>query len=71
MGAGPEHLLHRGLEATLRGQGHAVRTDMVEADSTVAPAEIRTTFELNRLLAPRVRDASESGWLLLGALAES
>lgn len=63
MGAGPGHLLDWGLEAALRHQGHDVRTETVEADSTMAPAEIRTTFELNRLLAPRVRNASEKGWL--------
>ncbi len=63
MGAGPEHLLDWGLEAALREQGHQVRVEIVEADATITPAEIRTTFELNRLLAPRVHSALENGWL--------
>jgi arginase len=59
MGAGPERLLDGGLADELRAAGHQVRIEYIEADSA-APAEIRTAFELNRLLAERVRNAREA-----------
>lgn len=65
MGAGPDRLLEAGLEARLREAGHGVRVERIEADPAAPPAEIRTAFELDRLLAARVRAASEAGWLPL------
>jgi arginase len=39
--------------------GHQTRVEYIEAGSD-APAEIRTAFELNRVVAERVRDAREA-----------
>lgn len=59
MGRGPERLLGAGLEAALRGRGHAVRTEWVEADGSAG--EVATAFQLARSLAERVRDAAAEG----------
>lgn len=63
MGQGPEQLLAAGLEGQLRAAGYEVRVEIIETDPNVPPAEIRTAFELNRILAARVRTVSEEGWL--------
>ncbi len=63
MGLGPERLLGTGLEAQLRAAGYEVQVETVEANPNIPPAEIRTAFELNRLLAARVRTISEEGGL--------
>ncbi len=65
MGRGPDHLVEHGLVTTLRERGHAVQVDRVEVGTARPPAEIRTSFELNRLLAERVADAARAGALSL------
>ena len=61
MGAGPERLLEVGLERTLRESGHTVRTRIAELPPGSWHAEIRTSFELMRMLSIGVREALESG----------
>jgi arginase len=56
MGRGPEYLVSHGLAAVLRAEGHEVWTESVESQ-TEFRAEIKTQFELYRLLAERVREA--------------
>jgi arginase len=63
MGAGPEALLDAGLEKTLRGRGHTVRTKIAEITKGTWRAEIQTSFELMRMLASEVRGARESNRL--------
>jgi arginase len=53
MGAGPEHFIERGLARFLHQRGHAVHVCVIEPESSF-PAEIKTAFELNRLLAKKV-----------------
>lgn len=60
MGGGPEHFLQNGIEQVLRGDGHVVYVDCVEAQSPFK-AEIKTAFELYRTLAGRVSLAYDSG----------
>lgn len=60
MGAGPEHFVENDVEATLRSCGYDVNVDCIETDSTFR-AEIKTAFELYRLLAARVRSAYDNG----------
>ena len=50
MGAGPEHFINNGVESFLRGKGYDVRLDSIKAHASF-PIEIKTAFELNRLLA--------------------
>jgi arginase len=59
-GQGPHHFLRHGLEEILRNQRHAVASEAIEA-KTSFPTEIGTAFELNRLLAQRVKLAREQG----------
>jgi arginase len=59
MGAGPEKLLEAGLERTLRKSGHTVHTKVAEISPDAWHAEIQTSFELMRMLARAVREASE------------
>ena len=54
MGAGPEHFINNGVESYLSARGYDVRLDSIEADASLQ-SEIKTAFELNRLLAVRVR----------------
>ena len=61
MGAGPEALLAAGLEQTLRDKGHRVYTSIAELHDSEWTAEIRTSFELMRMLSGAVREAVESG----------
>ena len=60
MGAGPERLLDVGLERTLRGSGHNVRTRIAHLPPESWQAEIQTSFELMRMLATAVREALDS-----------
>src|SRR5262245_66667517 len=61
-GAGPEHLLRAGLTDHLQRNGHVVAgIQVIEDDSALPPAEIRTAFELARRLAAAVRAARAAG----------
>lgn len=65
MGRGPLHLLERGLVARLWDGGHDVAVDTIEV-ADAPPAEIRTAFEVNRLLAVAARAAAQAGaWPLV------
>lgn len=64
MGRGPAHLLERGLLARLWDDGHEAAVDTIEV-ADAPPAEIRTTFDLNRLLAIATERAVRSGALPL------
>lgn len=56
MGAGPEHFIENGLARILQADGHEVQLESVEARGAF-PTEIKTAFELSRLLAERVFQA--------------
>lgn len=60
MGRGPEHFIGHGACESLRDRGCEVYVDRIEAMGTFM-TEVGTTFELNRLLAERVRTAVNSG----------
>jgi arginase len=60
MGAGPEHLLSRGIETRLRALGHGVSTTIVEAPEG-GPAEIATAFALMASIATIVRGTIAEG----------
>lgn len=60
MGGGPEHFVQKGVEQQLRDSGYEVDTVSIEAPGSFR-AEIKTAFELNRLLAKRVGSAYEAG----------
>jgi arginase len=60
MGAGPEQLLARGLEQSLRAKGHDVLSRLVELPEGWH-AEIETAFSLMRPLAEAVRQARAAG----------
>jgi len=60
MGAGPERLLARGLEQSLRAKGHDVLTRVIELPDGWH-AEIETAFSLMRPLADSVRQARTAG----------
>lgn len=61
MGAGPERLLEAGLESTLRDSGHCVRTKIAQMAPDFWHAEIKTSFELMRMLSTAVGEAQDSG----------
>jgi arginase len=61
MGAGPEALLAAGLEQALREKGHRVHTKIAELPAGEWSAEIRTGFELMRMLSVGVREAVDAG----------
>lgn len=61
MGAGPEALLSAGLDRALRAKGHRVYTRIAELPEGEWTAEIRTSFELMRMLSGAVREAVNSG----------
>jgi arginase len=63
MGAGPEALLAAGIEQALRDRGHAVHTRMAEIDPDTWHSEIKTGFDLMRMLAIAVREARNNGRL--------
>jgi arginase len=60
MGAGPEQLLARGLEQSLRDKGHEVRSRIIELPAEWQ-AEIQTAFSLMRSLAELVREVRTVG----------
>ena len=60
MGRGPEHFVRNGVDETLRYDGHEVHTDIVEVTSSFR-TEIKTAFELHKLVAERVRSAAQQG----------
>ncbi|HEV7843431.1 MAG TPA: arginase family protein [Pyrinomonadaceae bacterium] len=60
MGAGPIHFVQNGVLETLLAQGHDAQVEIIEA-SSLFRAEIKTAFELCRLLAERVREARAEG----------
>jgi arginase len=60
MGRGPEHFVRNGVEETLRQSGNEVHTDTVEATGSFR-TEIKTAFELHKLVAERVRSAAQRG----------
>jgi arginase len=60
MGNGPGHFIQNGVEEELRAEGHQVTVQFIESADSFK-AEIRTAFELYRLLAVRVRMACEDG----------
>src|SRR4051812_36876496 len=61
MGAGPEALLAAGLAQALRDKGHQVHTKIAELPEGEWTAEIRTGFELMRMLSVAVREAIGNG----------
>ncbi len=60
MGSGPEHFINRGIEENLRAQGHEVTAACIEASDSFR-AEIKTAFELYRMLSKQVRTTREQG----------
>jgi arginase len=58
MGRGPERIVNGGVGETLRGNGHTVHTDLVEAPSAFR-TEIKTAFELHKRVAARVQAATQ------------
>lgn len=60
MGAGPEHFIRRGIANVLSSHDYEMEVDSVEAVS-LFPTEIKTAFELCRLLAVRVRAVYSEG----------
>lgn len=55
-GKGPDHFIQNGIEQILQKNGHVVNVTRVESMIPFS-TEIGTTFEVNRLLAERVRSA--------------
>lgn len=58
MGAGPAHLVNRGLVEQLQTEGHEVDVALIDAPGDDL-AEVRTAFVLNAALAEAVRAARE------------
>lgn len=58
MGAGPEALLDHGLVQALSKDGHRVHVRIAELDPGKWQAEIQSSFELMRMLATAVRQAT-------------
>lgn len=63
MGRGPEHLLGRGLATALANAGHEVAIETIAIEVAGLPMEVGGAFQLNRLLAERVRAAVSAGAL--------
>jgi arginase len=61
MGAGPEHLVARGLPAHLERLGHHVELTTVDSPADSWLAEIHTAFELAALIAVCVRKSQQNG----------
>ena len=55
-GRAPEHFLQHRVDQILRDSGHQVDSYRVEAKTSFT-TEIGTAFELNRLLAEKIRSA--------------
>jgi arginase len=64
MGAGPQHLLENGLDASLRPDGRGVSVTTVRHERE-PPAEVATAFELQDLVSRQVRAAVDEGQLPL------
>ncbi len=60
MGAGPERLLEAGIEQSIAGSGHRVRTTLIELPADSWSAEIRTAFELMRRVAAAIQAQPQS-----------
>jgi arginase len=63
MGRGPEQLLERGLAARLAKGGREVAIETIDLEVANLPLEVGGAFQLNRLLAERVRVAVSAGAL--------
>jgi arginase len=63
MGAGPERLLEAGIQRALTNEGHTVHALIAELPAGSWQSEIRTGFELMRMLAAAVVTAREQGRL--------
>jgi len=61
MGSGPDRLLRAGLPDSLEAAGHLVEVEHISLGEDSIPAEIRSSFELNREIASRVRAAVDAG----------
>ena len=61
-GRGPGHFLRHRLDEVLREAMHSVGTERIEAKTSFL-TEVGTAFELNRLLAKRVKIARDQGRL--------
>ncbi len=60
MGSGPEHFISNGLAEVLQTGGHEVWVETIESNAGFQ-AEVKTQFELYRLLAGRVAKARRNG----------
>lgn len=56
MGSGPEHFVSNGLAEVLQAEGHEVWVEAIESNAEFR-AEVKTQFDLYRLLAERVAEA--------------
>jgi arginase len=61
MGAGPEALLDAGLAKRLTADSHQVHVRIAELPADVWQSEIKTGFELMRMLSGAVREAAQNG----------
>lgn len=61
MGAGPAYLLRAGLERRLGHAGHSVQVRTLDAPVDTWRAEIRTAFDLARVVAAATTEALEAG----------
>ena len=59
-GRGPIHFLQHRLDEILRDEKHTVASERIEAKTSFT-TEVGTAFELNRLLAERVKIARDNG----------
>lgn len=60
MGRGPLHFIHNGIEDMLVASGNTVQIEQIEAQIPF-PIEVKTAFELNRMIAVRVHAAQLQG----------
>ena len=65
MGAGPEHLVHAGIEQALADDGHRVSVTSIELPRDSWTSEIGTGFELMRRVAAAVTAAKKSVPIIL------
>jgi arginase len=65
MGAGPERLLEAGIEQSIAGSGHRVKTTLIELPTDSWSAEIRTAFELMRRVAAAIQAQPEGFPIIL------
>ncbi len=64
MGNGPDRLLRGGLEDALRACGHTITTTRIETADPF-PSEIKTAFELYRMLAEKIRASEPAAFPLV------